>query len=265
MIKLFNSVSSVCSIKVRIGLAEIGLEYEDHQINLQKGEQFAPGYVAMNPAAAVPVLVDGDLVVLESSLIVEYLDRTYNGSRLMPQDTAAMVAARHWLVRCLSIHAAINTLTFSTVNRKRQLKAKTPEQIAAAIAKMPDPVAQMKRADLFANGLTSPHVAQGLMHLRRTFSDMDTALSHSDWVSGPALGIVDIALVPYVDRLARLSFDGLWKKDQLRVADWLARMQDRPSYQIEVAGRIPADGAASMRAEGAEFWSELEGFWNAAD
>ncbi|OSP54879.1 glutathione S-transferase family protein [Pseudoruegeria sp. SK021] len=264
MLKLYNSTTSVCSIKVRIGLAEIGRAYEDLQVNLQIGEQFDPAFMALNPSAAVPVLIDDDLVLVESSLILEYLDQTYNGARLMPQDRAGQVAARHWLLRCLNIHGAINTLTFSTVNRARILATKTPEEIETAIARMPDPVARVKRRDLYATGLQSPYVAQGLMQLRRAFADMNSALSRHTWISGPDFGIVDIALVSYVDRLERLGFDGLWTKDTPRVGDWLAAMQARPSYQVEVAAKIDPAAAAAMRQEGTEIWGALEPIWHAA-
>ncbi|MBT0956627.1 glutathione S-transferase family protein [Alphaproteobacteria bacterium KMM 3653] len=263
MLKLYNFGTSVCSVKVRIGMAEIGLDYEDIQINLQKGEQFAPEFMALNPSAAVPVLIDDGMIIVESSLILEYLDRIYNASNLMPKDRAAEVEARHWLLRCIAIHAAANTLTFSTVNRSRSLASKTPEEIEAGIAKMPDPVNQIKRRDLYAQGLKSPYVAQALMHLRRAFADMDAALSKGDWITGPDFGISDIALVSYVDRFERLGFEGLWQDSTPRVGEWLAAMQARQSYTDEVLGKIDPKGAASMRETGSEFWPELEGIWNA--
>ena len=62
MLKLYHGITSVCSIKVRIGLAEIGLDYEDAVVDLQKGEQHDPDYVRLNPDHVVPTLVDGDRV-----------------------------------------------------------------------------------------------------------------------------------------------------------------------------------------------------------
>ncbi|AKI01932.1 glutathione S-transferase [Hoeflea sp. IMCC20628] len=264
MLKLYNGVTSVCSVKVRIGLAEIGLDYEDQRLDIQKGDQFDPDYMKLNPAAVVPTLIDDGLVLVESSLILEYLDQTYNQNRLMPVDRAKAVAARHWLLRCLAIHAAVNTLTHSTVNRKRHLASKTPQEIEAMIARKPDPVSQMKRKDLYANGLKSPYVSQALMHLRSAFADMGKVLSEGDWVTGPEFGIADIALISYIDRLERLGFRGLWLDTEPRVADWLASMQSRQSYQVEVQSKIPAQMAEAQLRDGSEFWSELEDRWRAS-
>lgn len=258
--KLYHGVTSVCSIKVRLGLAEIGLSYDDQVLDLQKGDQFDPDYIALNPNGVVPTLVDGDLVLLESSLILEYLDREYNDGRLMPSDRADEAAARHWLLKCLAIHDAINSLTFSTAQRDRILASKSEAEIAASIAKMPDPVKRLKRKDLLENGLSSVHVEQALNILRRTFGDMQAALERRDWISGPEFGIADIVVLPYIDRLDRLGLADLLASTP-RVADWLSVMQARPSYRSEVAEKIDRAGAEKLRCTGEKHWPTLKRFW----
>jgi len=262
MLKLYNSPVSVCSVKVRFGLAEIGLEYEQVLINLSKGEQYTPEYLALNPDGVVPTLVDGDLVIAESSLILEYLDRYYNHEKLVPKGKAAATTTRHWLVRTLAIHAAINTLTFSTAGRDQTLASKTQSEIEAALAKMPDPVARLKRLDLLENGLSSPYVSQALGQLRRVFADMDRALTLHHWVSGEEIGMTDIALLSYVDRLQRLGFEGLWADQTPRISDWLARMQSRPSYAEAVTSQIDAQSALKTRQSGETYWPALKELWD---
>ena len=262
MLKLYHAPTSVCSQKVRVGLAEIGLDYESEMLDLQKGDQFAPHYLKLNPDAVVPTLVDGGLILVESSLILEYLDREYNAGRLMPRGKAAEVAARHWLLRCLAIHAAINTMSFSTAFRKAILASKSRDEIAASLAQMPDPVMRAKRKDLLEHGLRSPYVGQALIHLRRTLSDMAAALETDEWVSGSQFGISDIALVAYLDRLERLGFDGLWSKEYPAVGYWLSRMQARPSYETGIAALHPASAAEAMRTRGGEHWPEVEVLWH---
>ena len=209
----------------------------------------------MNRDAVVPTLVDDGLVVVESSLILEYLDRVHNGGALMPQGGAAEVTARHWLLRCIGIHDAINSLTFSTANRDQILASRTPEEIAASIAKMPNPAMRAKRRDLLENGLASEHVGQALLTMRRTLGDMEAALATGDWMGGAAFGITDIAVIAYIDRVERLGFGAMWEGG--RVGDWLAAMQARDSYGTEVAGRIPAAVAEAMRRAGSAHADEV--------
>ncbi len=259
--KLYHGITSVCSIKVRIGLAEIGLDYDSQTLDLQKGDQHDADYVALNPNAVVPTLVDGDLILVESSLILEYLDREYNDGRLMPSGPAAEAAARHWLLKCLAIHDAINSLTFSTAQRDRTLASKSAGDIAASLARMPDPVKRLKRKDLLENGLESVHVEQALGILRRTFAEMEVALERSPWISGSDFGISDIAVVSYVDRLERLGFEGMLTAPAPRVAGWLSAMQARASYRSEVSGKIDPAAADKMRSSGGEYWPRLRQRW----
>lgn len=259
--KLYHGITSVCSVKVRIGLAEIGLDYDEQVLDLQKGDQFAPDYLTINPNGVVPTLVDDNLVMGESSLILEYLDREHNDGRLMPKGRAAEVAARQWLLRTLSIHDAINSLTFSTAQRDRILANKSPEEITASLTKMPDLVKRMKRKDLLENGLDSVHVKQALTTLSRCFADMGAALKRSKWISGSDFGIADIAVVSYIDRLERLGFGGMLAEPYPDVSEWLQAMQDRASYQTEVVSRIDPMAAKTMLSSGADFWQSIRIKW----
>ncbi|MEJ6477529.1 MAG: glutathione S-transferase family protein [Octadecabacter sp.] len=262
MLKLYHGPTSVCSQKVRLTLAEIGLDYEGVILNLQKGEQFDPAYMRLNAEAVVPTLIDDGLIVVESSLIIEYLDKHYNDGRLMPRDVALEVRTRHWLLRCIAVHAAINTLSFSTAMRAKILETKTPEEIEIAIARMPDPVNRSKRRDLYANGLQSVYVTQALLYLHRTFSDMSANLSEGEWVSGPAFGLADLGLVSYVDRIERLGFSGMWEENFPAVGTWLAAMQARSSYSSAILDFIPEPMAQAQRVEGAKYWPELSQLWS---
>ena len=63
MLELYHSVNSVCAQKVRIALAEKGLEYKEHLMTLA-GDQFDPAYMKLNPNAVVPTLIhDGHAII----------------------------------------------------------------------------------------------------------------------------------------------------------------------------------------------------------
>lgn len=261
MLVLHHADTSVCSQKVRMMLALLGLDYESVLLSLPRGDQFRPEYLKLNPDAVVPTLVDDGLVVVESSLILDYLDREHNGGRLTPPDRAGRLRAQHWLLRCLNIHAAINTLTFSTANRAALRAKLSPADIDALAAKFPDPVMGNKRRDLILNGLDSPYVDQALIYLRRMLVDLQAQLT-GDWLGGDAPNIIDVALVAYVDRLDRLGFDGFWA-EYPAVAPWLARWRATDAYAAAIEAFIPANSAAPMRAAGAEHWPALLQRWTA--
>ena len=72
MIKFFFN-NAPNPMKVALCLEEAALDYELVPVDTRKGEQFAPDFVALNPNAKVPVIVDGEAVVFDSNAILLYL------------------------------------------------------------------------------------------------------------------------------------------------------------------------------------------------
>ncbi|MXU65102.1 glutathione S-transferase family protein [Oceanomicrobium pacificus] len=264
--KLYHGSTSVCSAKVRLGLAERGLDWDGQILDLGKGEQSSDWYLALNPNGVVPTLVDGDLTVVESSVILEHLDSVGAATTLMPDNPAARTRARMWLAACIDIHAAINTMTFATSKRDELLASRTPEQLSASIARMAHPANAAKRRDILDNGLQSTHVTTAFFTLRDMFDRMDRALSECDWLLGQEYSIADTAILAYVDRLDRLGLAVMFEARTPSIAGWLDRSRERPSYRTAVeayAGPAEHDralpAAAANRAMIEPLWSEFVG------
>ena len=107
--KLYGFFASSAAFRVRIALNLKGLSYEQASIHLRRGEQQTPDYLALNPQALVPALVDDDQVFIQSLAIVEYLDETHPSPPLLPGHPAdrARVRALAQLIAC-DIHPIDN-------------------------------------------------------------------------------------------------------------------------------------------------------------
>ena len=70
MLFLYHAAPSVCSIKVRVTLAEKDLAWDGKILNLQRGDQFQPDYRKINPNAVVPTLIHDGGTILESTIII---------------------------------------------------------------------------------------------------------------------------------------------------------------------------------------------------
>ena len=93
--KLYGFPPSPNTSKVRAVAAHLGLPLELEIIDLTKGQQRAPEFLALNPTGRTPVLVDGDLTLWESTAIMQYLaDR--KPSALWPNDPRARVEIMRW-------------------------------------------------------------------------------------------------------------------------------------------------------------------------
>ncbi len=91
---LYHNDMSVCAQKVRLTLAEKGLDYEDRHLNLRAGDQKDPAYLKLNPNGYVPTLVHDDFVVCESTVICEYLDDAFPAPALKPADARGRARMR---------------------------------------------------------------------------------------------------------------------------------------------------------------------------
>lgn len=86
------------SIRARWTLQELGVPFEAVTVNLVAGEHRRPEFLAINPAAKVPVLVDGETVLSESVAIVLYLADKYPEKKLMPAGLTERGQATRWLL-----------------------------------------------------------------------------------------------------------------------------------------------------------------------
>lgn len=88
--------------KISIMLEELGLPYNVHPIDIGKGEQFKPEYVAINPNSKIPAIVDSDgpdgspIRMMESGAILIYL--AGKTGRLLPQSMRERYVALEWLM-----------------------------------------------------------------------------------------------------------------------------------------------------------------------
>src|ERR1700751_4450258 len=100
--KLYTYYRSQASFRVRIALNLKGIAREDSFLHLEKGDQFAAAYRAINPQMVVPTLIDGDIKLFQSLAILEYLEEKFPKPPLLP----AEAQARAWVRGIALINAA---------------------------------------------------------------------------------------------------------------------------------------------------------------
>jgi GST-like protein len=116
MIELYAAVSSN-SQRVAIMLEECGLPYNVHRVDLGKGEQRSDAFLALNPAGAVPVIVDSDapggaMTLTQSGAILLYL--AMKTGRFFPKDPARRAHAFEWFMFAATDFSTYSTLLFLT-------------------------------------------------------------------------------------------------------------------------------------------------------
>lgn len=107
---LYSGPMSLFTGKVRIALDEKGLDYELVSVPFSRAgyEPKHPKVVEINPKRQVPVLVDGELAIYDSTIILEYLEERHPTPSLYPRDPAAKA-------RCRVLEAAADEILFPPV------------------------------------------------------------------------------------------------------------------------------------------------------
>ncbi len=97
--KLYSGPLSLFTAKVRIALDEKGLDYERIEVGWSPKTRYEPHHpdvIAFNPKRQVPILVDGDVVITDSTVILEYLEEVVPTPPLYPSDAASRARCRHF-------------------------------------------------------------------------------------------------------------------------------------------------------------------------
>ena len=236
MITLYQFGNSVCCQKVRITLREKRLEWASVEINLFKNEQYAPAYLKLNPSGVVPTLIIDERVIIESTLICEFLDDTFKDFPLMPEDALGRATVRQWSKMVdEGLHEGVGEISFSAMFRER-MKGMSAEARRVRFENVGDPRRRDRFMSTFEHGAHSPWVRYGVAAFEKAFRRLEATLSdRGPWIMGDAPTLADVNLMPYVARLHFLGLLDLWIDKRPRVQAWWELVQRWPSYQAGLA------------------------------
>jgi maleylacetoacetate isomerase len=178
VLTLHTYFRSSAAFRVRCALNHKGIAYAPEIVWLPSDEHRSDAYRALNPQGLVPTLIDGPLVLTQSLAIIEYLDETQGGPKLLPADPAgrARVRALAQLVAC-DIHP---------INNLRVLK------YVKKVLGHDQPTVDAWYRHWIAEGLATLESALGDAHTGR--------YSHGDTVT-----IADCCLVPQIFNAKRFE------------------------------------------------------------
>jgi glutathione S-transferase len=228
MIELFHGHTSTCSQKVRICLAEKGLDFVSHHIDLGRFEHLTPEYLAINPNGVVPALRHDGGIVIESTVICEYLDEVFPDNPLSSGTALARATMRAWLRFIDEVPSmAVRVPTFQNLilPAYQRLSKEEFDRLADSM-----PVRKQFIMRMGQDGFSSAEYQGSVEQLDRSLRRMEKALESGDWLLGDQYTIADICVLPVLHRMEEMSMAAMWQADLPRVTDWYARMIARPSF-----------------------------------
>ena len=268
MLELYHHGSSVCAAKVRLALAEKGLDWDGHYLDILKGDQFAPEYRKLNPKAVVPTLVHDGAVIVESTVICEYLNVVFPDPPLIPAVPVQRAKMRCWTkAGDEEVHRACGPLTFMASHRHTLMRL-GPEKLEEFLQSTPaDSVTSdwnVRKRGYIEQGFDAPDASR-IVHLYdRYLAKMEADLADGPWLAGDAYTLADAGMTPYLARLDMLQMQAMWTESRPRVADWYDRIRARPSYAEAIDRWIPDHLRNDLNTFGAQSWPSVRDILAAA-
>jgi glutathione S-transferase len=230
-LELYHSAHSTCSQKVRLCLAEKGLDWVAHELHFATRDHLHPEYLELNPNGVVPTLVHDGAPVIESSVICEYLDDVFPEPPLSPRDPLGKARMRAWLCYMNEVPTvAVRVPSFNRVFRPLRYENMTEQQFEAHVGDMPLRKAFYRRMGT-KSGFGEAEHRDALDKIRQTAERIDASIARNGgpWVLGDLFSIVDITLTPSIQRMADLGYAYLWE-DLPRTVQWWKDVKARPSF-----------------------------------
>jgi glutathione S-transferase len=227
---LYNAPQSTCSQRVRFVLNAKGLPFEEVKLDLLAGDQLKPDYLKLNPNGVVPTLDHDGNVVIDSSVIIEYVDEIspeQNFTPRAPVERARMRSLMRFIDEMPA--AAVRVPTYNLAFLPRYAAMSDDEFIAHAESK------PLRKEFLMAMGRTGfpqKEMDTSLSRLRRSYERMDESIRDSGgpWLLGKDITLADVSVMPALVRMADLGRDGDWA-DLPRVAKWYELIQSQPAFR----------------------------------
>ncbi|HYV56568.1 MAG TPA: glutathione S-transferase family protein [Candidatus Nitrosopolaris sp.] len=198
MLKLYDYPDCPFCQKVRVVLAEKDLEYEKIFVDLRKQEQKLPDFLRLNPYGKVPVLIDEDEVIYDSTIIDEYLEEEYPIPRLMPEDSQGRARVRMMEDYCDNSFIPPTTMLLAQV---RKTEAERDPQ----------------------------RVDQAREELRRALYFLRDRLGAQNFLCGSEFSLADASFAPRIMVLGRLGIE--LEPALAPVQAWIDRIRARPSVR----------------------------------
>jgi GST-like protein len=186
--------------KITVALEELGLPYTLRPVDIGRGAQFEPAFLAVSPNNKMPAIVDHDppgggapISVFESAAILVYLaEKT---GKLMPRDLRGRTRVLEWLAWQVANQGPMT-------GQANHFVSYAPEKIPYAVERYTKEV-------------------------RRLCHVLDVQFEREEYLAGAEYSIADVASYPWTDTLARLGIDV--DKDFPKLAAWRARLLARPA------------------------------------
>lgn len=192
MLKLYHWEPNANSGKPMLALAEKGVEYESHYLDLLQFDQHQPEYLRVNPDGTIPAMVHDGRVLTESTPIIEYIDETFDGPALRPTDPVARWRMRWWMRFFDAYFAPSLSMIGWSIFIGPAVRQRDPKELEAAIGRIPLESRRVAWRKAIFNEFTAEELAESKRRVWFATDVLERHLQQHEWIAGDAYSLGDI-------------------------------------------------------------------------
>ena len=230
-VTLYHWEPNANSGKPMLALAEKGVAFDSHYIDMLEFDQHKPGYLAVNPQGTIPAMIHGDKVLTESTAIMEYVDEAFDGPPLMPADPRDRWRIRWWMKFMDQwLGPSFSMIGWCTFVGPA-LAAKPVEEREAMIARIPLPERRIAwRKAMFAE-FSDAELAESKRRIAHGVAMIEAELGKREYLASGQYSLADINIFNSLYGLPVGSPDLCGPELTPNIWRWLKAVYQRPAVQ----------------------------------
>jgi glutathione S-transferase/GST-like protein len=212
-----------------LALAEKGVPYQSEYLDLLKMDQHRPEYLRVNPDGTIPALVHGDLVLTESTPMMEYIDEAFDGPPLRPSDPRERWRMRWWMRFFDSYFGPSLSMIGWSVFVGPAARERDPAELRAAIERIPLESRRVAWRKAVFNEFSEEELTESRRRVRFAIAALERHLSQHRFICGDAYSLGDTSGFNIAYGLPLMQPEHCGDEVTPHIMEWLRTIYERPA------------------------------------
>jgi glutathione S-transferase/GST-like protein len=247
MLTLYHWEPNANSGKPMLALAEKGVEYQSHYLDLLKFDQHQPEYLKINPDGTIPAMVHRDKVLTESTPMMEYVDESFEGPPLRPRDPKERWRMRWWMRFFDSYFAPSLSMIGWSVFVGPAVRNRDRKELEAAIDHIPLEARRIAWRKAMFNEFSPEELAESRRRVWFATGVLEEHLTQHHWIAGDSYSLADINGFNLGYALPLSQPERCNDEKTPHIMEWLRKIYERPATKATWAkGRTQMASRVTM-------------------
>jgi len=230
-VTLYHWEPNANSGKPMLALAEKGVAFDSHYLDLLNFDQHDPDYLKINPAGTIPAMTHGSRMLTESTAMMEYVDETFPGPKLMPADPVDRWRVRWWMKFMDQWLAPSFSMLGWSEFIGPAVRSRDPDVLKARIERIPMEERRVAWRKAIYNQFSEEELAESRRRCAIGTAMLEDELSKRAWIGSNDYSLADANgfNLAYIIPLGQPHLANDEKTPHLM--EWLRKIYERPATQ----------------------------------